>query len=121
MAKDKNPIFSIPSIAKMQGITNAAVWQSVRKGRLKAFKEGGRYYVTLKDYKEYINKRYQRIDPPGYMSIKNVAKFCGIKAETVYFWIYRGRAVPKKINGLLVIDNAQCEKLKLLCDVRHER
>jgi hypothetical protein len=109
MEKNQN-IISMKQAAKISKCTVAAIFSAIKSKRLKASREGLRWWILKEDLQAYKKNRYSRAyskyqgmplfdKSKGEHSVPETAKLLGSTLPLTYYWV-RANRIPSKRKGL---------------------
>jgi len=106
---------TLRQVSELHGVTYQSIFLSMKKGKLKAHKEGLRWMVDVNDYRTFKELRYSRSlsrDPEGNLiyspeegrySPVQIASILETPDQNIYYQIRTGRLKCKRIGGVIVI------------------
>jgi excisionase family DNA binding protein len=115
--------------ARLRGVSRQAIWELVRRGRLKSFRFGGRMYLSRTEVmgferrargpsseayimEEVVRLKKKKIDPTKWISLVGAAHDLGVTRQVVGDLIRRRRFRTMTIGSKMLIQRSGLEKFK---------
>lgn len=89
-------LVSITEAAKINNVTRQAIYVAIKQKKLKAYKNGTRWCIPLKDLETYRRQKYSRAKSmfdgelifdhgKGFYSVNQVAQMLSVPAQKIYY------------------------------------
>ncbi len=115
--------------ARIRGVSRQAIWELVRRGRLKSFRFGGRMYLSRAEVmnferrprgpssekyimEEVTRLKKKKIDPAKWISLVGAAQDLGVTRQVVGDLIRRRRFRTLTVGSKLLVQRSGLEKFK---------
>lgn len=119
-----NPqLVSITEAAKINNVTRQAIYVAIKQKKLKAYKNGTRWCIPLKDLEIYRQQKYSRAksmfagelvfdNNKGFYSVNQVAQMLGVPAQKIYYATRIGLVKATRKGAAWVIHVDEIKKYK---------